>query len=435
MLKQSLQLKLQNKLVLTLSLKQQLSLLLLPKLQLEETIKTELQENPFLEEISNIQPESEPIKDFAKYYDEEEEKSIYNRLAYRPSLIDMLEFQIELEFEEPEKTVAKEIAGNLDSRGFLAVSVEEIGNRLGVSPELVESVRQRVMRLEPAGIASTSVAESIAVQYAELFGEDEQAEKIIRNSFELVAHPEKLKNLYPDIPEEQIDKIVCRIKTLKPYPAFDYSDEPVQFIEPDIFVYDLGNSFEVVVNESGIPKLKLTTAYRKLISDKTLPEETRKFLENKLQMALGIIKGIEQRRENLKKITEFLVDYQADFVRKGKEYLKPLILKDVASQVGLHESTVSRIVSSKYVQLPSGILPLKAFFSTRLTSSSGDISAEKVKYMIAQLIENEDKTRPLSDQKIAQILKEKGINVARRTVAKYREQLNIPDSRTRRIRK
>ncbi|HHG75402.1 MAG TPA: RNA polymerase sigma-54 factor [Persephonella sp.] len=435
MLKQRLEVKLQNKLVLTVSLKQQLALLLLPKLELQETIKTELEENPFLEEIINIEPDYEPIKDLSKYYDEEEEKALSNRLAYKPSLTDILDFQIEIEFEGIEKDIAREIVGNIDEKGFLSVDINEICEKLKVSPLVVENVRQKVMRLEPTGIGARDIKESLLVQYDELFGIDEISEDIINNSLDLIGNINSLSEKYPEVPEDKLKEVICNIRSLKPYPAVNYLDEPVRYIEPDVYVYDRGDRFEVVVNETQIPKLKLTTTYRRLISDKTLPEKTRKFLEEKLQKAMGIIKGIEQRRENLKKITQLLVDYQADFVRKGKEHLKPLILKDIAHQVGLHESTVSRIVSSKYVQLPTGVLPLKAFFSTKLSSSSGDISTEKVKYMIAQLIENEDKRKPLSDQKIADILKSKGINVARRTVTKYREQLNIPDSRNRRMRK
>ncbi|WP_457625660.1 RNA polymerase factor sigma-54 [Persephonella sp.] len=434
MLKHRLELKLQNKLVLTVSLKQQLALLLLPKLELQETVKTELEENPFLEEVVNLQPEFEPVKDYSKYYDEEE-APVTSRLAYKPSLMDLLEFQIDIEFEGKEKDVAYEIIGDIDEKGFLTVSVEEIAWKLRVPAGYVEKVRQKVMRLEPTGIGAKDIKESLIVQYQELFGEDSLAEKIISENLKLVSKPEKLFELYTDLPEEKVQEVICNIKSLKPYPAVNYLDEPVRYIEPDVYVYDRGDRFEIVINETDIPRLKLTTAYRKLINDKTLPEETRKFLEDKLQRAIGIIKGIEQRRENLYKITEFLVNYQSEFVRKGKEYLKPLILKDVAEVVGLHESTVSRIVSSKYVQLPTGLIPLKSFFSTKLTSSSGDISTERVKYMIAELIEKEDKRKPLSDQKIADILRSKGINVARRTVTKYREQLNIPDSRNRRIKK
>ncbi len=430
MLKTTIQVKLQNRLVLTVSLKQQLALLVLPKLELQETIRQELEENPFLEEIQVLEPEYEPIKDLSKYYDEDEERRLSNRLVHKPDLLELLEFQIELEFEGEKKEIAKEIAGNLNEKGLLDIPVEEIASKLNLPVSLVEETRQEFMKLEPTGIGATDIKESLWAQYSETFGNDQLAKEIIYQHFEEIPYPEKLKQKYP---EDQIDYILSNIKTLKPYPTYSFSEEITTYIEPDIYVYDNGDSFEIQINEKGIPKLKLTTDYKKLISDKTLPEETRKFLDEKLQRAVGIIKGIEQRRENLKKIAEFLVNYQADFVRKGKEYLKPLILKDVANEVGLHESTVSRIVSGKYAQLPSGIVPLKAFFSTKLSSSNGDVSAEKVKYLIAELIEKEDKRKPLSDQKIANILKSQGINVARRTVTKYREQLNIPDSRTRRI--
>ncbi len=435
MLKHRLELKLKNKLVLTVSLKQQLSLLLLPKLELQETVKTELEENPFLEEIANLQPEYEPVRDLSKYYDEEEEKGIYNRLAYKPSLMDILEFQIDLEFEGKDREIAYEIIGNIDNRGFLQISTEEIAKKTDTTPYHVEEIRKKITLLEPTGIASKDLKESLLVQYEELFGIDEEVEEIITEGLECLTDIKCLIDKFPHIKEEKLKEVLCNIKSLKPYPALNYVDEPTRYVEPDVYVYDRGDKFEVVVNETDIPKLKLTTAYRNLLRDRTLPENTRRFLNEKLQKAIGIIKGIEQRRENLKKITEILVNYQADFIRKGREHLKPLILKDIAEKVELHESTVSRIVSSKYVQLPTGIVPLKTFFSSKLSSSSGDVSTEKVKYMIAQLIEEEDKRKPLSDQKIADILKKKGINVARRTVTKYREQLNIPDSRTRRIRK
>ncbi len=432
MLKHKLELKLKNKLVLTVSLKQQLSLLLLPKLELKEAIKTELEENPFLEEIYNLEIDYEPVKDFSKYY-EEEDKSVYNRLAYKPSLMDMLEFQIDLEFEGKDKEIASEIIGNIDEKGFLQVSVEEIAQKTKTTTQRVEEIRKKITRLEPTGIASKDIKESLLIQYEEFFGIDSEVEEVITEGLECLTDIRCLKDRFPYIKKEKLQEILCNIKSLKPYPVLNYTDEPTRYIEPDVYVYDRGDSFEVVVNETDIPKLKLTTSYRNLLRDNTLPEHTKKFLNEKLQRAIGIIKGIEQRRENLKKITEVLVNYQADFIRKGREHLKPLILKDVAEKVELHESTVSRIVSSKYVQLPTGIVPLKTFFSSKLSSTSGDISTEKVKYMIAQLIEKEDKRKPLSDQKIADILKKKGINVARRTVTKYREQLNIPDSRTRRI--
>ncbi len=431
MLKQTLSLKLQNKLVLTLSLKQQLSLLLLPTIELKETIKQELEENPFLEEIINLEPEYEPIKDLSKYYDEEE-KPLLSRIAYRPTLYDTLDFQIDLEFEGIEKDIAHEIAGNLDEKGLLAVSINEIASKLNVNSEIVEGIRKRFVKLEPTGIGALSLEEALIVQYEERFGKDSIVERILREDVWNLNNTDYLSKKY-GVDKKELDEKIFYIKMLRPYPTFNYSQETTEYVEPDVYVYDRGDSFDIKVNETGIPKLKLTSQYRKLISDRSLSPEVRKFLEDKLQKAIGIMKGIELRRENLYRITELLVNYQADFLRKGKEYLKPLTLKDIASKLDLHESTVSRIVSSKYMQTDKGLIPLKAFFASKLQTSGGDISTEKVKYMVCELIENEDKKKPLSDQAIANILKAKyGIKIARRTVTKYREELNIPDSRTRR---
>ncbi|WP_457621090.1 RNA polymerase factor sigma-54 [Persephonella sp.] len=431
MLKQTLNLKLQNKLVLTLSLKQQLSLLLLPTVELKETIKQELEENPFLEEIINLEPDYEPIKDLSKYYDEEE-TPLLSRIAYRPTLYDTLDFQIDLEFEGIEKEIAQEIAGNLDEKGLLSVGIDEIASKLQVKPEMVEDVRKRFTRLEPTGIGALSIEEALIIQYEERFSKDQLVERILQEDVWNLNDPDFLAKKY-GVDKKVIEEKIFYIKMLRPYPTYNYDTETTEYVEPDVYVYDKGDRFEIKVNESGIPKLKLTSQYRRLISDKSLSPEVRKFLEDKLQKAIGIMKGIELRRENLYRITELLVNYQADFLRKGKEYLKPLTLKDIASKLDLHESTVSRIVSSKYMQTDKGLIPLKAFFASKLQTSGGDISTEKVKYMICELIEKEDKKKPLSDQAIANILKERyGIKIARRTVTKYREELNIPDSRTRR---
>ena len=436
-MKNTLALKLTNKLNLTLSLKQQLKLLTLNHLQLKEEIKQELEENPFLEEVLNIEPDVFIPKDLTQsYYDEEEENlSPLNRLAYKPSLIDVLEFQIDLEFEEKEKKIAYEIIGNLDEKGLLAVSIEEISEKLKVDVLETERIRQRIMRLEPTGVGAKTLEEALIVQYEEKFGKNEIVEKILKEDAFNLSEIDYLKNKY-NLSEEELETLVCSIKQLVPYPAFNFQESNTQYVEPDIYIYDLGDKFEIKINEWDLPKLKLTTQYRKLISRKDLPEETKKFLENKLQKAIGIVKGIEQRRENLLKITKALVEYQSEFLRKGKAYLKPLNLKDIAQKVNLHESTISRITSSKYAQTPLGLIPLKAFFATKISSigTEGNISNEQVKALIREIIEKEDKSKPLSDEAISKILrKDYKINIARRTVAKYREEMNIPGSRKRRV--
>ncbi len=433
-LKQKLGVRLTQKLALTPSLKQQLAIILLPKLELEQTVKTELDENPFLEEVINLEPTDnfENKNDLAKYYSDEEEDLTARKLVYKPTLIELLDFQIDLEFEGIEKEIAYEIVGNLDEKGYLSIPIEELSKKFKVPISKVEEVRQKVMRLEPTGIGALNLKEFLSVQYEEKFGKDDIAKRIIDESLEKINDIDYLKNKYKEASEEEIKYIVLNIKTLNPYPLVNFQTDEVNYIEPDVYVYDRGDNFEIVINDTGIPKLFLTNRYKALISNKDLPPETKKFLEDKLQKALGIIKGIEQRRDNLYKIVQTLVDYQSDFLRKGKQHLKPLIMREVAKKVGLHESTVSRIVSNKFAQTPIGMIPLKSFFSGRVSSNNGEISKENVKFLIKEMIENEDKTKPLSDDAISKMLKEKGIKVARRTVAKYREELNIPDSRLRR---
>jgi len=435
MLKHTLNLKLQNKLALTLGLKQQLSLLLLPKLELKELVQQELEENPFLEELlkEDYSLNKENIKDLASYTPDDETDPFY-KLSYEPSLYDNLELQIDLEFEGLENKIAKEIIKHIDERGFFKGNLNEIAEKFGESLECVEKIRKKIVKaLEPTGIASTSLEEFILEQYIENFGENQKVKEIILNDLQKLTNKSHITKKY-GITAEEFEKIIENIKLLNPYPTYQYGGETTKYIEPDVFVYDKGDHFEIEVNDKGIPKLRLTNNYRRLLTDKNTPEETKKYLEEKLQKAMGIIKGIELRRENLKKVAEYLVNYQSDYLRKGKEYKKPLTLKDVASELGFHESTISRIISNKYMQTDFGLLPFKSFFSTRLSSESGDVSVEKVKHLIREIIEKEDKKKPLSDEKISKILKEKhGISIARRTVAKYREEMNIPSSKDRKV--
>ncbi len=433
-LKQNLSLKLGQKLILTPALKHQLAVILLPKLELEQTVKSELEENPFLEEVANLETPDDYTekKDLAKYHPDDEDEVSSKYLVYKPTLLELLDFQIDLEFEGIDKNIAYEIVGNLDDKGYLSVPVEDIAKKLDVPVEKVENVRKKLMKLEPTGIGALNLEEFLNVQYEETFGKDDIAKRIITESLEKINDLEYLKRRYQDASEEEIKYIVSNIKTLNPYPLVNYHTEDINYIEPDVYIYDKGDGFEIIVNDTGIPRLLLTNQYKSLISRKDLSPEAKKFLEEKLQKAVGIIKGIEQRKENLYRIVESLVQYQSDFLRKGKQHLKPLRMKDIAKEVGLHESTVSRIVSNKFAQTPIGMIPLKSFFSTKVHSDNGGISKENVKFMIKELVENEDKSKPLSDDAISKILKEKGINVARRTVAKYREELNIPDSRLRR---
>ena len=435
-MKQNLGLKLQHKLNLTLSLKHQLNIMVMPKQELLQEIIHELEENPFLEEEIHINNDyQEKLTDLSVSYGEDgEELNPLNRLTYKPSLLKTLEFQIDLEFDGKEKEIALDIIDNLDEKGYASQeSLNEIASKYNVDIEAVEKIRKKLMKLEPTGLGAKSLTEFLITEYREKFGRDSIAEQIIQEDLNKIKDKEYLLKKY-QIDEEALEEIISNIKALRPYPLYGYEDFEAHYVEPDIFIYETNDKdqpFEIVINEQDLPKLNLTNQYKKILNRKDINEETKKFLYEKLQKAIGLIRGIEQRRENLKNLVESLVNQQKDFLLYGKEHLKPLTLKDVSQKIGLHESTISRIVSNKFAQTPIGVLPLKAFFSNKVSKESGNISSDRVKYLIQNLIENEDPKKPLSDNDIVNLLKKEGIHIARRTVTKYREELNIPDSRKR----
>jgi len=432
-MKQSLSLKLQNKLKLNLVLKQQLNIITLPKTELIQEINKELEENPFLEEVSHIAL-TEDTFESKTFYEDEEEFNPFYKLAYKPSLYDILQTQVDVEFEGKDKDVAMEIIDSVDEKGYIKQEeLERIANKYSLTLDEVERIRKKVMTLEPTGIGALNFKEFLYQEYKDRYGKDKVVQEIIEQDLENLGNKEYLKEKY-QLTDEELTEILDNIKSLRPYPLYGYEDFEITYVEPDIFLYYTGdekNPFKIEINEQGIPNINLISQYKKILNQKGLSEEAKKFLYEKLQKAIGLIQGIQQRRENLQKLVEFLVNYQKEFILNGKEYLKPLTLKDVSKQIGLHESTISRLVNSKYIQTPNGVMPLKTFFSNKASKESGDVSSNYVKYLIKEIIENEDPKKPYSDNDIVDILKQKGISVARRTVTKYREELNIPDSRKR----
>ncbi len=432
-MKQSLSLKLQNKLKLNLVLKQQLNIITLPKTELIQEINKELEENPFLEEVSHIAL-TEDTFESKTFYEDEEEFNPFYKLAYKPSLYDILQTQVDVEFEGKDKDVAMEIIDSVDEKGYIKQEeLERIANKYSLTLDEVEKIRKKVMTLEPTGIGALNFKEFLYQEYKDRYGKDKVVQEIIEQDLENLGNKEYLKEKY-QLTDEELTEILDNIKSLRSYPLYGYEDFEITYVEPDIFLYYTGdekNPFKIEINEQGIPNINLISQYKKVLNQKGLSEEAKKFLYEKLQKAIGIIQGIQQRRENLQKLVEFLINYQKEFILNGKEYLKPLTLKDVSKQIGLHESTISRLVNSKYIQTPNGVIPLKTFFSNKASKESGDVSSNYVKYLIKEIIENEDPKKPYSDNDIVDILKQKGISVARRTVTKYREELNIPDSRKR----
>ncbi len=432
-MKQGLSLKLQNKLKLTLALKQQLNIITLPKTELIQEINKELEENPFLEEVTYIQPNIEK-EETQVFYEEDEEINPFYKLAYKPSLYDILQTQIDIEFDDKDKEVALDIIDNIDEKGYIKIEIlKEIAEKYGLDLKDIEKIRKKIMDLEPTGLASLNLKEFLYQEYKDRYGKDKIVQEIIQQDLENLNNKNYLQEKY-HLTQEELNDIIENIKSLRPYPLYGYEDFELQYIEPDIFIYFTGDEkspFRIEINEYGIPNINLLSHYKKVLNQKNISEDTKKFLYEKLQKAVGLINGIQQRRENLKKLVEFLVDYQKEFLLQGKEHLKPLTLKDISKYIGLHESTISRLVNSKYIQTPYGVIPLKTFFSNKVSKESGNISSERVKYLIKDLIEKEDPKKPYSDSDIVNLLNQHGIKVARRTVTKYREELNIPDSRKR----
>lgn len=438
-MKQSLNLKLQNKLNLTLSLKTQINLLTLSKTELIQEIYEELQENPFLEEISNIQIEYNPdLKQPTVFNEEDEDINPLARIPYRQSLRDIIESQINVEFESVDKDIAFEIVDGIDENGFFKESLEKIAEKYNKSVKYIESIRKRITTLEPTGLASKDLQEFFLLQLEESDEYDLILESIILDDIDRldVDYLSKKYNLSKDDVEQKLEII----RHFRPYPLYGYEDMQVQYVEPDIFIYiktqpKEGDYFDVVIDESDIPKLNIVSSYKRILAKKNITPEVREFLAQKYERAMGIVKGLQQRRENLYNLVKTIAEYQKDFLLNGRDYIKPLTLKEVSQKIGLHESTISRIASNKYAITPQGILPLKSFFASRASKESGNISSESVKYLIKDLIEKENFLKPLSDADIVNILKERGINIARRTVTKYREELGIPDSRKRKNKK
>ena len=459
------QLKLTQQLIMTPQLQQAIKLLQLSRLELIHTIKQEMETNPVLEyeepslslntleEYKNKAEEKklEELAEFWEQYNEEsylkeiglqqreekEELPWENIVSRPPSLCDHLLWQLNLShFTEKEKEIGRYIIGNLDDDGYLKISLQEIATHTNASLEEVKKVLSRIQEFDPIGVAARDLRECLLLQI-EHFKINAPWVKEIVQEYLPYLQKKDLKKLAKKLkaPLEEIQKAVEIILNLEPKPGRQYNSEVPIYIVPDVYVYKVEDDYVVVLNEDGLPKLHINDYYRRLMADGNLSERAKEFLQNKFKSAVWLIKSIHQRQRTLYRVACSIFKFQREFLEKGVEYLRPLVLKDVADDVGLHESTVSRVTANKYAQTPHGIFELKFFFNTGINTSSGDfLSAESIKIKIKEIIASEDPRRPYSDQKIAKMLKEQGINIARRTVAKYRESLGIlPSSQRRRL--
>jgi RNA polymerase sigma-54 factor len=475
-LESRLELKLSQKLVLTPQLQMAIKLLQMPQLELSQTINQELVENPFLEELSDVtsseelsQDEKESLEEIPQDVDDaelsleklayfssddyfEERSSDGRDLGYFTSgnvthptyeyflstatdLFEHLIWQLRLSKESEEiREVAELIIGNIDENGYLRISNEEISELSKSDMETAQKALTLVQSFDPPGIAARDVKECLQLQLRFMNMQGTLAENLVLNSLDLIGKRkyQQLSKEY-NVPVEDILSAVKIIEGLDPKPARKFSTSAADFITPDVFLVKTDEGYQIVLNDEGLPKIRINNYYQRLLKQKdSMPKEDRQFMEDKLRSAVWLMKSLDQRNKTIYRVAESILTFQRDFFDKGVNSLKPLNLKDIASELNLHESTISRVTSNKYLSCPRGIFSFKYFFSNAIPSDSGELSSTSVKEMIRQIISEEDQNNTLSDMRIVDICKSKNITIARRTIAKYRDELKIPSQSQRR---
>jgi len=497
-LEQKLHLRLSQKLIMTPSLQQAIKLLQMTKLELQEEVTQELTENPMLEEVQEAPTEAEkaeseeaqaetaeaepgapeagpeetpaseaPVPEApvepereADPFDEIDYESYfqdYMDLSYNPqtpredvetrpldavlsrpqSLTDHLLWQLDMAAVPPRrKEIAQAIIGNLDDAGYLQASFDEIADMGSYSLEEVETALHLVQDFDPPGIAARNVRECLMLQIAFHDMEGTPAETIVRDHFDLL-QARKFRDIAHALacPVEEVMTYIDTIRHLDPKPGKKYNTGSSNYVIPDVYVLKIDKGYTIVLNEEGLPRLRISPFYRRLI-DRNNPDatrETRDYAREKFRSAFRLIKSLEERQRTIYKVARSIVKHQEGFLDFGYEHMRPLILRDVADDIGMHESTVSRVVNHKYMHTPRGLFEMRFFFHSGISSDHGEeVSSLTVKERIKKAVAEEDAAHPLSDAAIVQILGREGLRIARRTVAKYREELRIPSSNERR---
>lgn len=476
-LRQSLDLRLTQRLALTPSLLQKIELLQLNKLELQEMLNQELVENPLLEEVPENEipkelnlledvpvpvaeaaaPEAPGEKDsfdeidfryfFDEYLDtgvrnrevesEESDRPSFESYLVRPaSLQDHLNWQLGL-LEAPARIVeiATEIVGNLDDDGYLPISLDELRELSGCTPEEAEQALRLVQGLDPTGVGARDLRECLLLQLSAAGLGESLSAVIIRDHLQLLeAHRFKEIATRAGATFEEVLKAVDTIRHLIPKPGQKHNPETAMFVQPEVTISKVNGEFLIQLNDEGIPQLRLNSGYRDLLKNSTVSGDTKAFLREKFRLAVDLLRSVSQRKQTIYKVCVCIVNRQREFLEHGPVALRPMLIKDVASELGVHSSTISRVVTNKYVDTPQGVIELRKFFTMGVESPDGEeLSIVQVKLKIRHLIENEDKSRPYSDNQLGVLLKKDNIFITRRTVAKYREQMQIPGSRERKI--
>jgi RNA polymerase sigma-54 factor len=462
---------------------QAMDLLYMPLLDLQQHLKQELLNNPFLEMVEPEEEEEEEGAEAEEAPTPEEEKAPNDEIDWEGILLDGFdaggrrEEHEEKEYYEPvtvdtrdlgdhlrdqialldldprQMLLAEEFIGNINEDGYLACPVDDIRASINdvvreaaeaaerdlddiplYTEEEVQGMLATVQALDPPGVAARDLRECLMLQLRDAGLEQSVPYRLVRDCFdELINHRWSEISKRFGISPADVQKAADEIAKLDPKPGLVYSDASDNYIIPDLVVEKIDGKYHIFLNDANLPRLKLSRAYQEIARDKKKFEgENKEFISNKLNSANWMIQAIEQRRQTMLKVMNYIVERQRDFFEKGVQYLKPLTLREVAEVISMHESTVSRVTNEKFVQTPRGVLPLKFFFSSGLSTTGGeDVSARGIKDQIQKLVENEDPKHPLTDQAIVNILKESGVQIARRTVAKYRDQLGVLSARMR----
>jgi RNA polymerase sigma-54 factor len=489
-----LELKLSQKLIMTPQLQQAIKLLQLSRLELVQSVTQELTENPVLEELSEESPDESPEgeegsaeematadavpegvpeqegsrelksdlelgpqwdeylnemgdgRDYGSAEADDKELPSYDQTLTRlPSLSDHLRWQLHLSTSDEILVKGGEwLIGNLDDDGYLRATLDELSQQSGMTVSDIERALDLLQGFEPLGVGARDLRECLLIQARQMDLQDTLVEKIIQ------AHlPDLERRKYQQIakalnvtPQEVMEASQIIIHDLEPKPGRPYLVSETNYVTPDVYVVKVEDRYVVQLNDEGLPHVRINPYYRKLLSRRdTVDKVTKEYIEERMRSAQWLIKGMEQRSKTIYKVAESIVKFQTAFLDQGISHLKPMVLKDVAEDIGMHESTISRVTTNKYMHTPQGIFPMKFFFSTGFAVGGGggagsrtgtEISSLTVKDVIQKMIKEEDLTAPLKDQQIVEALKTKGIDIARRTVAKYREELRIPPTSVRR---
>lgn len=368
-------------------------------------------------------------------FEERDEVSFENFLTRPPSLQEQLLWQLGLADVSGEKReVAEAIIGNLDEEGYLGATFEEIAE-MGPWPiETVEAAHRAIMQLDPVGIGARNARECLLAQLEAKGEGDRLAARLVRDHWDqLPQHKLPELSRQTGVPLEEIVAELEVIRKLDPYPGRKYSPDDPQYIEPEVAIEKLGDDYVIRFNDDGLPQLRINKTYRQMMLAKDTSKETRDYIKDKFRSAIDLLKNIEHRRQTILRVCQSIVERQRDFLDHGVEQLRPMMLKDVAEDIGMHLSTVSRVVNRKYVHTPQGVIELRRFFTEGMKSDDGeDVSTRVLKLKIKKMIENEDHHNPITDDEVAKRLAADGVKLSRRTVAKYRDQMKIPGSRERR---